>query len=371
MIKIKRLYILISCFILIFLAYLSIRYLPKDYSLTYTINEVEVIESYSKKTDSYLYILKYKNQEYPLIVNQNYIAKRKNVTKIVIKEESETTCLDLSLKNSNHSICQNEKELIDYRLLDKEFLQKHYPEYKMNEEKLLKTLNNVSVYNTLDKTYLIWNYNGYYKFQNNQLTTKTLFKKDNYENLLTYQTERFLVIPDYDSKYFFQKVYCFDLKNNKEFIIETSSEISYDSYFLGDKENILYLVDKKNKAEYKIDLKKKKIKNITDKNDNGLIYDNEWASISMTKLVNKEYKFSQDNLFKYFLEDNTLYLKINSYNIKISNLKVNKIILATNIGVYYLVNDSLYYYDLIKGEVKLLKYSEWSFNYNNQIFIFD
>jgi DNA-binding LytR/AlgR family response regulator len=41
----------------------------------------------------------------------------------------------------------------------------------------------------------------------------------------------------------------------------------------------------------------------------------------------------------------------------------------TKDNVYYLIEDTLYRYNLKYGETKIIKYSEWNINYKNLIFI--
>ena len=71
------------------------------------------------------------------------------------------------------------------------------------------------------------------------------------------------------------------------------------------------------------------------------------------------------------LENNTLYMYIDNYKLQISKRNISKIVKYNNLDVYYLSKDILYYYNPFIGEMPLLRYSEWQFNNQNMVFIFD
>ena len=55
--------------------------------------------------------------------------------------------------------------------------------------------------------------------------------------------------------------------------------------------------------------------------------------------------------------------------LKLSNQEITDIVQIEKDSVYYLVEDTLYRYNLKYGETKIMKYSEWNVNYKNLIFI--
>ena len=73
----------------------------------------------------------------------------------------------------------------------------------------------------------------------------------------------------------------------------------------------------------------------------------------------------------YILVNDELYLYYWNQNnrIKVSNNKIRQIVYTNDDSVYYLVGNTLYKYNDIQGEVKLVEYGEWEFNYQNLIFI--
>ena len=68
-------------------------------------------------------------------------------------------------------------------------------------------------------TYLIWNYNGYVKLSDNNEIIKIL-SNEKYNNIETYQNNTYLVIPDYDSSYYFKKFYIYDTNKNDLSILD-------------------------------------------------------------------------------------------------------------------------------------------------------
>ena len=100
-------------------------------------------------------------------------------------------------------------------------------------------------------------------------------------------------------------------------------------------------------------------------------YKNKKEEINIIYLMNGKntlYKIKNDN---YILEDNTLYLEILNYKIKVSDKKVKQIVYTSGKKVFYLSEDKLYQYEYLNNEELLLKNEEWNFNYNNHIFIFN
>ena len=365
----KKLYILISIISLTFIAFLIVVFIPKNYELNYKINDCAISESYLKNDNSYLFLIKYQNVEYPLLINNKYSHKRKLIKNIKINKEEPEICLDIIINNNIYYICSNNNELKMLHTMSNEFLKKHY-NMENNEIKEIQNYNNISIYN-LDYKYYIWNYKGFYYISNKNTEELNIFTKDNYKNYLTYQTNNYLIYPDYDSEYYFKKIYIYNISKNIEYTIYIEDEISFDSYYLGDVNNKVYFIDKKNKKEYEIDLKKKYIKQIS-KDNIGYIYENNTLKeTSLNKIINNEIVFANQNIIHYLLEENTLYILINNQKIKVSNNKVKQIIYQNNNEIYYLSDNKVYTYNYLSNENLLLKYDEWNFNYNNHIFIFN
>ncbi len=362
----KKIYLLIIIILLTFTSFLIIIFKPRSYTLSYNLGEYLITEKYIKNEGYYIYV-DYKNNKYPLYINQKYTRHRKIIKEIKIQELEKELCLDIMTKNNSNKICSNNDEIISQDLLSDNFKKEFNLE--IAKEKILENYKNMEIYNQ-NHNYLIWNYKGFYKVGAN-IKTLDLFKKDNYQNPLAYQTENYLIIPDYDSDYYFTKFYIYNYKKDTIKELKHEFEISYDSYYLGNINEELYLVDKKNQNEYKINLKKNYIEKISKDNVGKYFNGSKLEDISITKLINNELKFTTNNIYNYTLEDNKLYLNIKDFKILVTNKKVKKIVYIINDTVYYLSEDKLYSYKYLENNKLLIKHNEWLFNYNNHIFIFN
>ena len=195
-----------------------------------------------------------------------------------------------------------------------------------------------------------------------------MFSKDIYNLNLIYQYDNYLLIPDYEQDYIFDKIYVINTEKAQKSTINLRFETYFDSYFLGNYKNDVYLYDLKNNQEYYIDIKKGKIY----KTENKILVNNEWQKISSQTFQKEKPTFTKDKAITYIINNNKLYEKIyNSNNLYlVSNREVKQIVKVDNLDVYYISSDTLYKYNPIDGEKALLRYSEWNFNYKNMVFIF-
>lgn len=347
----KKIIILISTIIVLFTIYIYVFNAPRDYQKTYTINELTVNEQYNKDKGIYLFIIKDKDTEIPYQILHKYIKKRKLVNKI----SKEDNCYTITVFEENYKLCSNETEITT----SKETIKKEIESDK----------HNINVYSNSEIIY-IWNYKGYYKLENNKLTTIDLFENDNYENKISVANNNYLITANYDEKYEFNNFFIINKANNKVKELKLENPVSSSSYFLGTYEDKIYLLDPKYKVEYEIIPSKNKITTIS-KDGEGYYYDNEKINISINKLIKEKLIFTQNNTYNYFLENNKLLLKINGTNINIATDNVGEIIKIDNDKVYYLSNGTLFKYTFGKQNEIMLENSEWKFNTTNQIYIFN
>ena len=155
------------------------------------------------------------------------------------------------------------------------------------------------------------------------------------------------------------------MENGKVIEINSEYDISFDSIFIGDYKNKVYLVDKKEKKEYTINIKKEKVEQI----DFQIIKNNKVEKTTYNKIINNNLNFISNNNHFYLIQNDILYKKINDIKIKISDKKVSKIIDYIDGTIYYLSENNLYMYNEYEGEVLLLSNFEWNFNNKNIIYI--
>ena len=348
--KINKLKILIIFLILIFILFLLILNNKHSYILKYKVDGVNVVESYNKKDNYYLFKLTYNNNTYEVISLDKYISKRKLINSINIKNSNESTCLSFKSKISLYDICSKEEEY-------------YYP-HKETNFKENSNYNNIKIDNLYNNIYFLWNYNELVYLNNDIYTSIKLFNKDIYNLNLIYQTDKYLLISNYDDNYKFSKIYLINKDNGKVKDFNLRYEVYFDSYFLGDYKDKVYLYDYKSEQEYYFDLKEYDIY----KTKYGVYKNNKWIEVTNQKLKNKSVEFTKDSIFNYTLKGDKLYA---SDKYLVTNLSVNKIVKTNNLDIYYLSKDTLYYFNPLYGEKAILKYSEWEFNNMNMIFIFN
>lgn len=350
-----KLIILIVLLILLFIIFLVYYFKPHTYELEYEIEDVLVKETYSKDDNYYLFSFEYEDITYHVISFDKYTNQRNLVTDIDISTTDSSTCLTFTSTINLYPICSSDNTFYSYYL----------DETATFEEE--STYQNIAINDLNNKTYLLWNYNEFIYLSEDNNTTIDLFTSDIYNLSLTYSLDNYLLVPDYNQDYTFDSIYLINASNAKVSTIDLRFALYFDSYFLGNDEENVYIYDTKNEQEYYIDTKKKEIYKTSYK----ILTDGTWESVTNQKLKNNKLTFSESEPFTYSLEDNKLYGQISGQEkMLVSNRSVNKIISTDNLDVYYLSGDTLYYFNPQVGEKALLKYSEWEFNYSNMIYIF-
>lgn len=365
--------IIILVLIIAVIAFIFHMFKLKSYSLEYNIDDFDISENFDEKSNFYYYEIKDDNIKYSFIDQKEY-QKEKRLIKGINKYNYEGyQCLTIeSSIISSIPLCSYKEEQISFNIVPQELQEKvnnKIPEINYKNTKY----ENYTIYTDNNKI-LIWSYKGFNYINNDDVKFIKLFDKDVYDIPLATKINNYIVIPDYTQLYNFNRVYLINLNNGKTDIWELDKEISYDSYVLGINDKSIFIIDKKSSIEYELVPHRKKMRIVASGDGVGVIYDNgEKKSITLNKLVTKEQTFIYKNLYHYSLKDNTLYLSYldKDNRIKVSNNEVKEIVYVNNDNVYYLVEDTLYKYNILEGEIKLVTYREWNFNYKNLIFIND
>lgn len=339
----KKLITLILVLLLMFSIFLYFLNYKHNYTLEYKINDFKIIEEYKKDKDYYIFKVIDKDAAYKIMAN-NYVNKRYLVTDV----EKNNDCISLKGKVKLYDVCKNE---------DGYYYNNDYEEFKE-----IRKYKNVSINNLGNSKVLLWNYNGFLYLSNDANKSIKLFNNDIYNINLVYQSNNILLVPDYTDKYKFEKIYLINFNSGKVSNYKLRYEVYFDSYFLGGYKDKVYLFDNKSELEYYFDVKKEDI--FISKYQ--ILDNNKWVSSSKEKLKNNKLSFKNNTIFSYEIKDNNLYL--NDYLV---DLDVKRIIKVDNHTVYYLKDDILYSFSPYSKSEALLKYSEWNFNYNNMIFIYN
>ena len=345
----KKLYFLIFFLCSTFLIFTIFYFLPHDYNINYKIDGYSINQEFNKKTKIYNFKIKKDDEEFLYSVSDKYYNKRKQIKYIQLNNN----VLNVKLNN-----------LEDFYIIknNNEYYTSFYDKQKNDEIKF--TYNNIDVFN-INANFYIWNYIKLININKNNNETIKLFNKDVYNLNLVYLYNEYLLIADYDNKYYFNKFYLINSYNNKIKEVNLSKNIYFDSYFLGNYKKNIYLYDKQNSILYKINPFKETI----DKNKFEYLDNNVWKKISENKLSKGNVKFLNTKYYYYEIIDNKLYYITPINKINVVNMDVSSIVYSDENDCYFIVDDILYYAN--KTElVKIMQYSEWKYNSNN-IFIFN
>lgn len=359
----KKYTIFIITILVIIIAYVYISHRPKDYEVSYEKDVFSIKEMYTKDNKVYTFSLKNKEQVFHFLLEDKYSNRRKIVDNIEVINKDNITCVQIMVnKQVPPAQCYKGNTAIDPYLTGLE-------EFSNEKNQKISEYENITIYND-SYTYLVWNNYGItdildkkeYKFLSNE----------SYNNILSYQIDEFLLIADYDSPREFKKIYLYDTKKKKIDKIEFEYKISTSSYFMGNVGNDVYLFDRKNKVQYKININKKTI-SISSDDEGALYYDGTFKTEVLSKFVYNDLIFNKDNLYNYSLENKYLYLNLfgSDKKIKVTDKEINYLVYQNHDEIYYISQDTLYHYTPFTGENVLLSYFEWNFNYQNKVFVFN
>ena len=129
------------------------------------------------------------------------------------------------------------------------------------------------------------------------------------------------------------------------------------------------MYDLKENQEFYIDLDKKEIY----KASSEILVNGDWENISNQTFQKEKPTFSEEQNLDVVFEDSKLYMKVpdGKTNVLITNRNVSELVKVDGLNIYYISEDILYKYNPFDSEQALLKYSEWNFNHQNMVFIFD
>lgn len=343
----------------------------KDYSIKYKKDGYDIKESYNKKLGIYQFSLKNGDKLYEFTILSKQKKNKKLIQNVEAYEKEHFSCILLKSDKLNiYPNCYEGDDAISYSLVGDEdfeqFFKGEKPKFKKDK------FDNVKINTLLGKSVAIWDNWGFMFISEDKKKSVDFLKNETYYDNLSYSNGRYVIIPDYDQKYSFDKYFTLDMKKGKISKWKLDEEISFNIYYLGTHDEKIYLIDRKNNKEFELNPKKKKMELESSKDGYGKVWNNKWESISMVKLVNNNYFFENDQPFEFILNDDKLYMRQykSENDILITDKKVDKIVYINEDEVCYLVGDKLYHYSLRYGEVLMVTYSEWNFNKENPIYIY-
>ena len=357
----KKYLLFISLIFVLFLGYCLIVNKPKSYEIEYIVKEYNIIEKYDKDSGFYNFTLDKDDISFNFVSNSKYSSNRKLIKDVSVEETGDALCVKpISSIEGFEYVCHTDNGYVDQYLaglLDKK------------ETKKINRVANVDIYDN-EHQFMIWNNKGLPSLLENR--EYTFLKTESFDNLLTYQWQDYVIVADYDQLRNFNQLYIYNNRDKKIDKWELGVNVSFEAYFMGDLDNLIYLFDQKNKVQYSLDIKSKKIKVTSDK-EGAIYYDKELTQVALDKLVYNQMTFIKENKYNFILYNDKLYLRLygSDQNILITDQKIDHIVHVSLDEVYYLVDEKLYSYAIGQGERLLLINFEWNFTYLNKIFIFD
>ena len=370
-IKQKRRRIALVMIITLLLLSMYMVFRVKNYAKNYIRNDFKIKEEFNKDFKTYSFTLEKEELKWHFVIEENYKRKKKLIEEIEYIEDADTKCvIPKSDSLSFYPQCLENNKLIDFHLISDELKAKMDEKYFKSTTKETQDYEKITLKNLDENTYYIWNYKGFYKINSKSKEKINLFEKDIYNVSNIVIVKDYLLIPDYNASYYFNKFYMINMKDGKVNEWEFKDSIYFDGYYLGSHNNSLFYIDKKMKIEWELLPKKKKMRKVGTENKEGKIWQNsDWEKISINKIINDSLKFSKEQPIHYEIKEGLIIHYQNGLEKRISKKNVKEIVATMKNKVYYLVEDSLYYYTEEEGEVEVMSYFEWNFNYKNMIFI--
>jgi len=391
-----KLIILLSNLLILILICKSIFHIDSiSYEIRYKDNEFNIKETH--KTHTYIEI-KAKDKIYPIRIYDKLKEKRV-INKVYYYKDETHECL-LPLINNKVTIdmmCYNNDVIYNYSTISgnnkklDEYI-KTIKTYNINKFKdnidNTESINTIKLYkdNKIDNVVAITTYKGI----NVSGKNINLFKTDIYNNKISTFIDHYYIIADYENDYEFKYFYVVNLLNKEISKIKSKEEISLDSYIQGIVDNKVYLYDKDNEKQYRIDIEKKEIELISNGDSVKYYKNKKWEAINKNK-ANKELYFDNSTLdndftdYDYVIKSDDYYYLFDKndseydlYRVDKNNLEIRKFIVKVpttkihhkNNYIYYEYKNKLYYYSDATGIKTILENSEFEFNNTIKYYIY-
>ena len=211
---------------------------------------------------------------------------------------------------------------------------------------------------------------------------------DNYKNTYGHLVGKFYVIPRIINKPEFYDYLVYNIEKNKLDNITLGTPISVNSYYNGDYNDELYITDKSNLRQYKLNPGTRKVELVATVEEKGYIFNKgKEERVSIYKLVDNNTYFSQDSKayskisydtifeqddYAYFVKEGTFYKVYKKYPetvIALFSANDPKNIKVINDTIYFIEDTKIRKYNN-KGNNLVMVYNELSSNYENSFDIY-
>lgn len=312
------------------------------------------IDGYTIYQKNNYYEIKTNEQIYNFKLNQKL--PQKSITHVEQFEDNKYKCILPIFKDKIHTnvfciydntiylydtIKNKSSELIrKYNQLDT----KYSFEKNNTNDKITKEMTTIYTNNLEKNNYIILNTYKGILIINDKVEMVNLFNNDVYEQKLKSLINNYYIIANYNNKYSIKSFFVIDILSKQKEEIISKYEISYNSIIQGIYNNELYIYDKENNKQYKINIKDKTISlnakdNIKTYKDNYWIISDDYL-FKYINSVEKDYTYiEKDNVFYRNINENKDILTYIGDNIKYSNdlvcrKNIDKIECLTANGIY-------------------------------------
>ncbi len=408
----RRIFKLIGAFLFLFLIYQFIVLLfVKSHDISYTLskgkNRFQIKEHFKILEKKHLYtfeILDNKKRTYHFQVYENYNKQQKIIDTIEFFETGNISCIYPVLKDRRASsiACRKGKEEVSFQVLLQEekpwilevintLSKKGYQEAAWNLSNSSKVYKDTTYYQeniTTNQSLSFWTYRGVYLLTKNDFSNQEFLEIDQYENNKSILVNEQLIVIDSDQSYDFDQFYVISLFNNQIEKMKVKEKISQDSYFTGTVDGCAYLIDRKNKKQYKINPRKKQITLVGDTNRNAQYYNGKkWSIRNIYDFLKQDLFFPNqiiDSTLQKIYPDYTLYNGIGrtylikdqsvfyvtdefpKKKIRLFTLEDLKEIKMVENQFFFISKDTIYQYTDEKGLRPILSTRELTFNAKNR-----
>lgn len=374
-----------------------------NYSIEEGMHKYDVHEEYirnNKQLSSHYYIeIDFDEIKFNFRISDDFDKRSYIVDTIYSFKNDQYICiLPIFIDGSIQSeiLCQKENIIYPYRSLQNESLEldkfassmENYG-YSMNISEKVISKYGVDILKDnlvfLHKI-VIPSYNGVYIINRGEkefISSVELFNDDIYTQQIQGVISNYYIVADYDSSYSFHEFKLVDLNTKKVSSIVSNNAISMNSYVQGVVDDCLYIIDRSNRKQYKIDISSKSISVVGNLKKGVLYYNgNDFETKSIYDALNNDLLFSlsfyQSSKYDYVYKSDGIYysyLKTNDgydvyvsyeensslYTYGFSVPSIDKIQYVEEY-VYYIDNGILYCYHPKNGVIQVLTYKELFYN---------
>ena len=408
---------ILGILIILFVAYLGLQvafnifsngheydYVTTTNGTNYNIKEVK-IHNVAGELDNYYFEIDYNNKKFLYQTLQKINSPSHVIENIYSYNSDNYTCVlpifdggliltDIMCNKDNviyyyHDLVGNEASLDSFA---ESLTDTGYDKKMWTDDATSKVYDNISVYksNIQENHYLtLTNYKGVYIVDAASTKNIDLFDKDNYKQPLSVLAGKFYVVADYNTQYRFHKFIKVNVTNGNIDDFTFEHDISFDSYIQGVHNNSFYLFDKDNKKQYEVTPTKNTVLEVGNEQDDIKIYNgNEVTRIKVSEAKNntilfdnQEYKLDNQNYdklykiggdksgFYYMFKKEGDKYKVYRANVQSPNqitylfdsTDINRIIYKDDY-IYYINNDTIYYFSDKTSSKKVIQYNELQFN---------